>query len=69
MSDSLLPHGLDYQAPLSMGFSRQEYWSGVPSLSPIGVQYVTVLREKETLECEYVPRERKLGNNAMCFPR
>ena len=24
-----------YQAPLSMGFSRQEYWSGVPSPSPI----------------------------------
>ena len=23
-----------YQAPLSMGFSRQEYWSGVPSPSP-----------------------------------
>ena len=23
-----------YQAPPSMGFSRQEYWSGVPSLSP-----------------------------------
>ena len=23
-----------HQAPLSMGFSRQEYWSGVPSLSP-----------------------------------
>ena len=23
-----------YQAPLSMGFSRQEYWSGVPLLSP-----------------------------------
>ena len=22
-----------YQAPLSMGFSRQEYWSGVPSPS------------------------------------
>ena len=21
-----------YQAPTSMGFSRQEYWSGVPSL-------------------------------------
>ena len=21
-----------YQAPLSMGFSRQEYWSGVPLL-------------------------------------
>ena len=24
-----------YQAPPSMGFSRQEHWSGVPSLSPI----------------------------------
>ena len=23
-----------YQAPLSMGFSREEYWSGVPLLSP-----------------------------------
>ena len=22
------------QAPLSMGFSRQEYWSGLPFLSP-----------------------------------
>ena len=25
-----------HQAPLSMGFSRQEYWSGVPSPSPTG---------------------------------
>ena len=24
-----------YQAPPSMGFASQEYWSGVPSLSPI----------------------------------
>ena len=23
-----------YQAPLSMGFARQEYWSGMPSPSP-----------------------------------
>ena len=26
-----------YQAPLSMGLSRQEYWSGVPLPSPIYV--------------------------------
>ena len=26
-----------YQAPLSMGFSRQEYWSGVPLPSPNGI--------------------------------
>ena len=24
-----------HQAPLSMGFARQEYWSGVPSPSPL----------------------------------
>ena len=32
MSDSLWPYGLyvAHQASLSMGFSRQEYWSGLP---------------------------------------
>ena len=35
MSDSWQPHGLDsLQAPLSMGFSRQEYWRGLPFPSP-----------------------------------
>ena len=28
-----------YQAPPSMGFSRQEYWSGVP-LSPLRITYL-----------------------------
>ena len=28
------PWTVAYQAPLSMGFSRQEYWSGVPLPSP-----------------------------------
>ena len=27
-----------YQAPLPMGFSRQEYWSGLPLPSPYGVR-------------------------------
>ena len=30
------PWTTGYQAPPSMGFSRQEYWSGVPLPSPIG---------------------------------
>ena len=30
----LTPWTLAYQAPLSMGFSRQEYWSGLPFPSP-----------------------------------
>ena len=28
------PQTAAYQAPPSMGFSRQEYWSGVPLPSP-----------------------------------
>ena len=28
------PWTVAHQAPLSMGFSRQEYWSGVPFPSP-----------------------------------
>ena len=28
------PQTLAHQAPLSMGFSRQQYWSGLPCPSP-----------------------------------
>ena len=34
MFDLATPWTAAYQAPPSLGFSRQEYWSGVPSPSP-----------------------------------
>ena len=34
MSDSATPWTIAYQSPLSMGFSRQEYWNGLPFPSP-----------------------------------
>ena len=34
VSDSVTPWTVAYQAPPSMGFSRQEYWSGLPFPSP-----------------------------------
>ena len=35
MSDSFVtPWTVDHQAPLSMGFLKQEYWRGLPFLSP-----------------------------------
>ena len=34
MSDSLWPHGLGFLVPLSMEFSRQEHWSGLPFPPP-----------------------------------
>ena len=30
----MTPLAIDLQTPLSMGFSRQEYWSGLPVPSP-----------------------------------
>ena len=39
------PWTVAYQAPLSMGFSRQECWSGLPFPSPIE----RVDRETETV--------------------
>ena len=36
-----------YQAPLSVGFSRQEYWSGVPLSSPeISLGILQILKKK-----------------------
>ena len=34
MSDSAMPWTIAHQGPLSMGFSRQEYCSGLPFPSP-----------------------------------
>ena len=34
MSDSRTPWTVAHEAPLSMGFPRQEYWSGLPFFSP-----------------------------------
>ena len=34
MSDSVAPWTAAYQAPLSLGFSKQEYWIGLPLPSP-----------------------------------
>ena len=34
VSDSATPWTVAHQAPLSMGFSRQEYWSGLPFPTP-----------------------------------
>ena len=36
-----------FQAPPSMGFSRQDYWSGVPSSSPM--KYYSAIKENEVL--------------------
>ena len=46
------PMDCSYQAPPSMGFSRQEYWSGVPLPSPLHVLLASYLVESTIcLQC------------------
>ena len=42
---SAIPWTAAFQAPPSMGFSRQEYWSGVPLPSPNLLEQLTKLRK------------------------
>ena len=44
-----------YQAPPSMGFSRQEYWSGVPSPSPVRLFIPSLIRTSAALSLSLLP--------------
>ena len=50
MSDLETPWTAAYQAPPSMGFSRQEYWSGLPSPSPsLGIREMQIKTAVSTI--------------------
>ena len=58
MSDSLHPPGsVAHQAPLSMEFSRQEYWSGLPFLSPGDIPELGIEPGFSALQAETLPSE------------
>ena len=46
------PWTVAYQAPLSMGFSRQEYWSGLPFPSPGDLPHPGVELESPALQAD-----------------
>ena len=57
MSDSVTPRTVAFQAPLSTGFSRQEYWSGLPLPSPgylllSGIEPVSPALQADSLPSE-----------------
>ena len=58
-SDSLWPHGLgsSVQAPLYMGFSWQEYWSGLPFPSPEDLPHLGIEPGSPTLKADALPSE------------
>ena len=57
VSDSATPWTVAHQAPLSMGFSRQEYWSGLPFPSPGDLLDPGTEPGSPTLQADSLPSE------------
>ena len=53
----VIPWTIACQAPLSMGFSRQEYWSGLPFLSPGDLPDPGIEPASPTLQADSLPSE------------
>ena len=57
MSDPATPWTVALQAPLSMGFFRQEYWSGLPCPSPGNLPNPGIEPVSPALLADSVPSE------------
>ena len=57
MSDFATPWTVAYQAPPSMEFSRQEYWSGLPFPSPGDLPDPGIEPGFPTLQADALPSE------------
>ena len=55
--DFATPWTVAHQASLSMGFSRQEYWSGLPFLSPGDLPDPGIKARSSTLQANSLPLE------------
>ena len=55
VSDSLWYHGLAHQAPLSMEFSRQEYWIGLPFPFPGDLSDPGIKPGSSAFQAESIP--------------
>ena len=51
------PWTVAHQAPLSMGFSRQEYWSGLPFPSPGDLPYPGIEHRSPALQADALTSE------------
>ena len=51
------PWTVAYQASMFMGFSRQEYWSGLPFLSPEDLPDPGIKPGSPTLKADSLPSE------------
>ena len=58
MSDSFVtPWTVAHQSPLSMGFPRQDYWSGLPFPSPSDLPDLGIESGSPALQADSLPTE------------
>ena len=57
VSDSVTSWTVAHQAPLSMGFPRQEYWSGLPFPSPGDPSNPGIKPASPALQADSLPSE------------
>ena len=58
MSNSVIPWTIAAQAPLSMGFPRPEYWSGLPFPPPGGLADIGIKPASPVLAGGFFPTDR-----------
>ena len=65
MSDSATPWTVACQAPLSMGFSRQEYWSSLPFPSPGDPQNPGIKYTSSDWQADSLPLSHQEANSSI----
>ena len=72
---SVTPQTVAHQAPLSVGFSRQEYWSGLPRPPPGDLPNPGIQRTSPALQADSLPLSHvescsiMQGNHVIIFTR
>ena len=64
------PQTVAHQTPLSMGFPRQEYWRGLPFLSPGNIPDPGIEPGSPALQADSLPSEppgKPIARGIFCF--
>ena len=64
---SVTPWTAAHQAPLSMGFPRHEYWSGLPFPSPGDLHNPGVKPKSPVLQADSLPQSHQGSIGEVCF--